>query len=170
MFKQLLANLKTIVSRFPPGRMGRDGASKEILLPSTRPLHPREHRRWKRKYVSAEAMMRIIYALDQKRASGQKKILVTDISVGGIKAQANFLSLDDLHVVGNLTESAWMPNILDVELELPISPPKSISFQGRAEWYSKTGAGPYSMIGISISIISKEDREELVNFLERHGV
>ncbi len=170
MFKQLLANLKTIVSRLRAGWMSRDGAGEEPLKPTGRPAHLREHRRWKRKYVSAEAMMRIVYALDQKRASGQKKILVTDISVGGIKAQANFLSLDDLHVVGNLTESAWMPNILDVELELPISPPKSISFQGRAEWYSKTGAGPYSMIGISISIISKEDREELVNFLERHGV
>lgn len=144
--------------------------SGETVKPTGRPAHFKERRRWKRKDISAEGRMRIIYALDQRRSSRWEAILVNDISAGGIRAQISSLVFDGLHVVGALTESAWMPNILDIELELLTGPPQKIFFQGSARWYLRIGVGPDYLIGIAISTISKEDREKLLVFLEQEGV
>ena len=143
-----------------------DYCAEEVLQPGSLPGQRKEQRRWQRKYVAAEGKLSIICSLDKKRVSSPKSITVTDIGLGGIKARTNSLSWDDLHLIGNLKEAAWMPNILAIQLELPSGRPQHISFQGRAEWYLKTGAGPYYMVGISIQSISDEDREKLLTFLQ----
>ena len=143
---------------------GGSKASEETLGPPGS-----ERRRWKRKDISAEGRMRIIYALGQSRSSRWEKILVNNISTGGIRAEVPYVSWDDLHIVGDLTEPAWMPNVLDIEVEALTGPPQEIFFQGSARWYSRIGDGPDYLIGISISTISQEDREKLLTFLGDEG-
>lgn len=151
--------------------MTRGGkAGEEGIKPAARRPHSRERRRWKRKDISAQGKMRIIYALDQGQSSRWMTILINDISAGGIRVQVPYVCLDDFHVVGDLAKPAWMPNILDIELELPAGPPEKISFEGSARWYLRIGVGPDYFIGISISDISQEDREKLLNFLGEQGV
>lgn len=140
-------------------------SAKGIRTPTTFPGHLLERRQWKRKYISMKGRMRIICALNQKCSSRWQPILLKDVSVGGIKAYAPFVSLDDLHVVGDLTEPAWMPNILDIELELPTNHPRKIFFQGSTRYYLSMGVGLDYFIGVSINTISDEDRKRLLTFL-----
>ncbi len=169
IFKQLLAWIKAIVSRLRPGLARHDDAIEKTLQPTTPPPDLKERRRWKRKDISAQGKMRIIYGLNQGQSTRWMTILINDISAGGIKAQVPFVSLDDLHVVGDLTNPVWMPNILDIELELPAGAPQKLSFQGNARWYLRIGVGPDYLLGVAITTISQEDRENLLNFLEREG-
>ncbi|MEE8448943.1 MAG: PilZ domain-containing protein [Thermodesulfobacteriota bacterium] len=145
-------------------------ASEEAAKPTGRPAHFRERRRWKRKDISAQGKMRIICGLDQGQSTRWITILINDISTGGIRAQVPFISLDDLHVVGDLTNPVWMSNILDIELELPAGAAQKLSFQGNARWYLRIGVGPDYLLGVSINTISRENRDNLLNFLEREGV
>ncbi len=140
------------------------------MSPTTAPEDPRERRRWKRKNISAVGRMRIIYPVERRRSSRWEKILISYISAGAIRTQAPFISLDDLHIVGDLAEPAWMPNILDIEAELLTNPLQKIFFQGIARWYSRIGVGPDYSIGISIDSITEEDREKLLTFLGDEGI
>ncbi len=142
----------------------------KIKEPIAFPGHHLERRQWKRKYISIEGRMRIICALDQKRSSRWQPVLIKEISAGGIKVNAPFVSLDDIHVVGDLTEPAWMPNILDIELNLPTGRGRKIFFQGIARFYLSMGVGLDYVIGVSISSISNEDRKRLSTLLGEEGL
>lgn len=130
---------------------------------------PRERRRWKRKELSVEGSLRIVSVKDQKWASKPTKILVNDLSAGGLRAQVPAVSIDNLHVIGYLSESAWTPNILDIGMELPSAPSWSISLEGTARWYRKIGVGPDYFLGVYIELVSQADREKLLAFLEQEG-
>lgn len=129
-----------------------------------------ERRQWKRKDFSAQATMRIVSGLETNKASRAEKVLVTNISQGGIRIQTPFLSLDNLHIIGEVTDTVWRPNLLDIQLELPSESPQKVSFQGNAEWYLRTGKEPYYLVGISINLIKPEDRKRLIAFLNKEGV
>lgn len=165
------AAVKAILDRLLAGKLTSSEAATEIVkvTPSQIPLHKVERRQWKRKEFSGEGTMSITYGLDQRRVSRTEKVLVTNISVGGVKIQAPFLSLDGLHVVGDLSEEVWMPNVLNLELALPAESPARIRFQGSAEWYLRVGTEPYYLIGIAIDVISMEHRDLLLRFLHGEG-
>ena len=141
----------------------------EKTMKPTRPAHLLKRRRWKRKDISVEGTMRIVSAIDQKWASRSTRILINDISAGGLRAQVPSVSIDDLHVIGYLSESAWVPNILDISLKLPSTPSQRIAFEGAARWYSKIGVGPDYFIGVYIEILSEKAEERLLAFLGEEG-
>lgn len=171
MLSEAEVAVKDVFGRVLAGKLTVDDGVNEVIevTKSKVPVSLVEKRQWKRKEFSAEGNMSIAYGLDQRRASYTEKILISNISAGGVKIQSPFLSLDGLHIVGELTEEVWMPNILNLEVALPTSFPAKIRFQGSARWYLRVGTEPYYLVGVAIDIISKEHRELLFTFLLAEG-
>ena len=93
-----------------------------------------ERRRWRRGQVSLRAVLRVIHARDSSKVSSPKVVRVINLSSQGACIEAPFISVDGLHISGDRTEQVWMPNLLDIELELPTQPSSRINFKGSVEW------------------------------------
>jgi hypothetical protein len=169
----LATEIRRIVNDLAAGKISKDKACQEIIDMAVNPqaaIPHRERRKWKRKETSLEGTLQIVHALQQARVSRRERVLATNISLGGLRLKAPFISLDELSVIGDLSQAAWCPNLLDIELTMPGSPPQNICLQGSAEWYLKVGTEPCYLIGVSIDIISKDDRDKLLDFLEAEGL
>jgi hypothetical protein len=169
----LAIEIRRIVDDLAAGEISKDKACQEMIEIAIEPqavIRRRERRNRKRKEISLEGTLQIVHALQQACVSRRERILVTDISLGGLRIRAPFISLDELSVIGDLSQTSWCPNLLDIELALPGSPPQNISLQGSGEWYLRVGTEPSYLIGVSIDIIAKEDRKKLLDFLEAEGV
>ena len=125
-----------------------------------------ERRRWGRRDVSIEAKMQILSRSATPQISRMEEVLVTNISMMGVCIRSPSISIDDLHVVGALSEESWMPNLVNLEFTLPTSPPRRVRFMGTVEWYHRIGKGAHYSMGVSIDIISPEDKRRLEQFLE----
>jgi len=163
--------VRAILDQVMTGKLTANDAVAEIVKVTTSQTALRlvERRQWKRKEFLAEGTLSITYGLDQRRVSRAEKVLVTNISAGGVKIEGPFLSLDGLHIVGDLSEEVWMPNILNLEVPLPAILPARIGFQGSAEWYLRTGTEPYYVVGVAIDVISLEHNDLLLRFLLAEG-
>ena len=169
----LATEIRRIVDDLAAGKISKDKAYQEIVEMAVDPqaaIRSRERRKWKRKELSLEGTLQIVHALQQARISRRERILVTNIALGGLRVQSSFVSLDELSIIGDMGQAAWCPNLLDIEVTLPGSPPQDICLQGSTEWYLRVGMEPSYLIGISIDIISKEDREKLIDFMEAEGI
>ena len=169
----LAIEIRRIVDDLAAAKISKDKAYQDIIDMAVDPqaaIRRRERRKWKRTETSLEGTLQIIHSLQEACVSRRERILVTNISLGGLRIRAPFISLDELSVIGDLSQTAWCPNLLDIELALPGSPPQNISLQCSAEWYLRVGMEPCYLIGVSIDIITKEDRQKLLDFLEAEGV
>lgn len=170
--EELKARLREIFTQVVEGKLPLEAGVTQTLEACIRcrqAIYGAERRQWNRKDFSAQGTLRILSGLEPSKASRPERILVTNISQGGVRIQTPFLSLDNLHIIGELTDAVWRPNQLKIELELPSDPPQKIAFQGSAEWYLRTGREPYYLAGVSITIISPEDKKKLLTFLEKEG-
>ncbi len=156
-----------------PGGEDEEVALNKIVEPA-RPLkeewwHGVERRQWKRKEFSAEATLRVVSRGETSLVSRPERVLVTDISARGVRIQSRFIHLDNLHFAGEMTDDEWLPNLIDMELELPVSPSQKVRFLGTAEWFQRLGTDSYYQIGISIDTLRDGDKKDLHAFLEKEG-
>jgi len=126
----------------------------------------KEKRKYPRAKVQRLARYRIINGVNSDKVSKTLRGLLLNISGGGILLGVRELTADGLHI--SFTEGMGEQNRLALEIDLfPDRPP--IRAIGKVVWYQKsTGHTDHGFdVGIEFKDISEEDRETVLNFVNR---
>lgn len=126
-----------------------------------------ERRQWKRHKYTISAVYRIVSGRDRAVMSRRLKCTVEDISVAGLRIKVSDTEADGLHISGQLYGQGWVANKVEIEFELPTSPPEKITFLGLVEWYDTQYGTRAVRVGASVRYLemSKGDKENLMKFL-----
>ena len=104
MLSEAEVAVKDVFGRVLAGKLTVDDGVNEVIevTKSKVPVSLVEKRQWKRKEFSAEGNMSIAYGLDQRKASYTEKILISNISAGGVKFSPPFFHWMDFILSANL--------------------------------------------------------------------
>ena len=126
-----------------------------------------ERRQWKRHKCTIPAVYRIVSGRDRAVMSRRLKCTVEDISVAGVRIKVSNTEADGLHISGQLHGQGWVANKVEIEFEMPTSPPEKITFLGLVEWYDREQGAKEVSLGVSVRYLemSEGDKENLMKFL-----
>ncbi len=125
-----------------------------------------EQNHWQYLYPSAAARVTILSGEEPQRRSRPIKGLVRSLLPGGLLIEVSSTRVDNLHIVGELSEWRWVRNSLEVEIPLPQEPLKMAVISGTSEWLNKSPGGQGFLVGISINKISETHKGILARLFE----
>lgn len=127
----------------------------------------RERRQWKRHKYLLPAVFCVVSGRDRTVRSRSLKGTVEDISAAGLRLKVSNTEADGLHISGQLYGQGWVANKLEIEFELPTSPPEKVTFLGLVEWYDRDQGSLAVSLGVSVRYLemSESDKEKLMKFL-----